>query len=496
MFTSLYSKIAAGLAALFLAVGLIFISVTLFSTNMYQQEVNQKLNHSLADRIVKEWLLMEQGEINAAALKEVFHMLMVINPGIEIYLLDTDGGILTYSAPRGSVKRKSVSLGPVKKWLDRPDAGPPIQGDDPKHLTRQKVFSAAPIERDNILEGYLYVILGGEQYDTVADKLKGSYIFRLSTWMVLAGLVFTFASGLAVFALLTGRLKRLARVMDAFRPDRPGLPVALPEKPLEKSADEIDRLTRTFRDMAGRIQAQMEALNASDRMRRELVANVSHDLKTPLATLQGYIETLLMGDTRQTPEQRREYLEIAIRHCRRLNTLVNELLELAQVESAEYRINPEPFNLAELAADIVQKFSLSARDKGIDLDTKFRDTGVFVLADIALVERALENLVENALRHTPEGGQVKVEISGDGTPGICVSDSGPGIPEDQVPYIFDRFYQPGGGKPGIERHVGLGLAITRKIVELHEKTLDVDTAPGRGTRFYFSLPSAGELPRT
>ena len=488
MFTSLYSKIAAGLAALFLALGLIFIGVTVFSTDMYQQEVNQKLNRDLADQIVREWLLMDQGKVNATALKEIFHMLMVINPGIEIYLLDPDGNILTYSAPRGSVKRKAVSLAPVNEWLDSKHVSPPVQGDDPKHPTRKKVFSAAPIMRGDVLEGYLYVILGGEQYDSVADKLKGSYIFRLSTWMILAGLMFTFISGLVIFALLTGRLKRLARIMDAFRADSPPEPPDLPADIKIGSADEIDRLTLTFRKMADRIHEQVDALNASDRMRRELVANVSHDLKTPLATLQGYIETLLMTENDQTPEQRREYLEIAIKHCLRLNTLVEELLELAQVESAQYRIRPEPFNPAELAGDILQKFRLRADEQQIELLPLFHNTRAFALADIALIERALENLIENALRHTPEHGRVTVEISAAPDLEISVSDTGPGIAEDDLPRIFDRFYRP--SEPEGGAHVGLGLAITWKIIELHGEELRVDTSPGSGTRFYFHLPTA------
>lgn len=489
MFTSLYSKIAMGLAVLFLLLGLSFIGVTVFSTDMYQQEVNQKLNRHLADQIAREWLLMDHGKINTSALEEVFHMLMVVNPGIEIYLLDRSGNILTYSAPQGSVKRQAVSLTPVLAWLGSKETVPPVLGDDPKHLSRQKVFSAAPIMGGGTLEGYIYVILGGAQYDSVADKLKGSYIFRLSTWMILASLLFTFTSGLVIFALLTGRLKRLARIMDAFRADEVGAQPMLPKLSARKTADEIDRLTLTFRNMADRIHQQMKALNASDLMRRELVANVSHDLKTPLATLQGYIETLLMDDSRQTPEQRREYLEIAIKHCLRLNTLVNDLLELAQVESAGYQIRLEPFNPAELAGDIIQKFKLRADKKKIIIHPLFHDTDRLALADIALVERALENLIENALGHTPEKGHVTVEIFAGTDIEICVSDSGPGIPEGELGRIFDRFYQ-SCHRTG-STHVGLGLAITQKIIELHGKELKVDTAPGQGTRFYFRLPQAG-----
>ena len=143
MFNSLYSKIGAGLALLFSIVGLLFIGVIVFSTDMYQQEVNQKLNTNLAQQIVKDRLLMTQGRVNHDALKDIFHMLMVINPGIEIYLLDLEGKILTFSAPKGSVKREYIDLKPVKKYLSQyltQDLTAPIQGDDPKSLHRKKFF--------------------------------------------------------------------------------------------------------------------------------------------------------------------------------------------------------------------------------------------------------------------------------------------------------------------------------------------------------------------
>jgi signal transduction histidine kinase len=129
-------------------------------------------------------------------------------------------------------------------------------------------------------------------------------------------------------------------------------------------ADEIDLLTTSFKQMATRIQAQMDQLKNSDKERREMVANVSHDLRTPLATLRGYIETLLLKEEDLSREKRRYYLEIAIRHCERLSKLVDELMELAKLESLETKVSQESFNLAELAQDVTQKFRLRAEEKG------------------------------------------------------------------------------------------------------------------------------------
>ncbi len=489
MFKSLYSKIAAGLALLFLIVGVLFIGITVFSTDMYQQEVNQKLNTNLAQQIVKERLLMKDGQVDQDALKNIFHMLMVINPGIEIYLLDTKGKILTYSAPQGSVKRQVVSLGPIKKYINE-SLTQPFQGDDPKNANRKKVFSVAPIIRDNNLEGYLYVILGGEQYDSVVQKLKGSYILQLSAWMILAGLLFALITGLLLFGLLTGRLKKLAIVVDAFKRGDSVESLVFPIQKSTKSLDEIDRLSSTFKEMADRIDVQMVALKSSDKMRRELVANVSHDLRTPLATLQGYIETLLIKEDQYSEAERRQYLEIAIKHCRRLNKLVNELLELAKLESPEMKINMEPFNLKELAWDILQKFTLKAKQRKININTNFETPIPFAMADIALVERMFENLIENAIHYTPENGSIGIQIIHEKDIVIEISDTGPGIPEHEVPHIFKRFYQSEKGRKGTKTHSGLGLAITKKIIELHQKEISVTANEDKGTSFIIHLPTS------
>ncbi len=490
MFKSLYSKIAAGLALLFLIVGVLFIGITVFSTDMYQQEVNQKLNTNLASQIVKERLLMKDGQVDQDALKDIFHMLMVINPGIEIYLLDINGKILTYSAPQGSVKRQTVSLGPINKYLNE-SLTQPFQGDDPKNKTRKKVFSVAPIIRDNNLEGYLYVILGGEQYDSVVQKLKGSYILQLSVWMIFAGLLFALITGLLLFALLTGRLKRLATVVDAFKRGDSVESLKFPAQKNIKSQDEIDRLSSTFKEMADRIDLQMVALKSSDKMRREMVANVSHDLRTPLATLQGYIETLLIKEDQYSEVERKQYLEIAIKHCQRLNKLVNELLELAKLESPEMKINIEPFNLQELAQDILQKFMLKAEQHKIEINTQFKTPIPFVMADIALIERVFENLIENALHYTPENGSIGIHIKYEKDIIIEISDTGPGIPDHEIPHIFKRFYQSEKGRKGTKTHSGLGLAITQKIIELHQKEIFVIANEGKGTMFVIYLPAKG-----
>ena len=490
MFKSLYSKLAAVLLVLFALVGLSLVAVTLFSAEMYQQEVDQKLNRELAAHIVNEKLLLKDNRINQKALKEIFHMLMVINPSIEIYLLDPAGNLLAFSAPPGKVKRKRVSLEPINAWLNE-SANYPILGDDPRSLFKQKAFSVARISDRGRLEGYLYVILGGETYESIVHKLKGSYILRLSAWAIAASLLVALATGLLLFALLTGRLRRLNAAIDAFRKGTPVSEVSLPRTKRSNTGDEIQQLTVTFKEMARRIESQMEKIKKSDALRRELVANVSHDLRTPLATLQGYIETLLLKDDHLAQPERKNYLQIAIKHCERLSQLVEELFELAKLDSQETKPNCEPFNIRELVQDVTQKFQLIAKKKSLTIVTDIGNEMPFVVADIKLIERVLENLIENALRHTPPGGQVSVVLMSDRQEiAVEVSDTGSGIAQKELPYIFERFYQLDKSRNSSLGMAGLGLAICRRVLELHGRSISVSSNPESGTTFAFNLPAA------
>ena len=486
MFKTLYARLAAVLLGLFCLIGVFYVLLTLFTTQMHLQEVNQKLNRTLAEHLVSKNILMTDGRINEAVLKDIFHMLMVINPSIEIYLLDSSGRILGFSAPPGKVKRREVSLEPIQRFLSK-TAAFPILGDDPRDVSRKKIFSVCPIPVTGPVDGYLYVILSGEEYDSVAQMLQGSYILRLSTGVVIGGLFFAALAGLVLFNLLTRRLRRLASTMEAFKRSDFSEPLNPSSHDQGRSGDEIDRLDETFRQMTDRIVLQMKKLKETDALRRELVANVSHDLRTPLASLHGYLETLLLKEGTLTPEEQRNYLEIAAKHSERLGKLVSELFELAKLDSRETQPHVEPFSLGELVQDVVQKFRLSAEKKNVRLQARLREDLGFVSADIGLIERVFENLIENALRYTPERGEITVALIPETDRiTVWVTDTGCGIPQEELPHIFDRFYR-------VEKHersdgAGLGLAIAKRILELHGGSIRAESAVDRGTAFTFHLP--------
>lgn len=488
MFRSLYAKLAGVLVGLLALTGALALTITWLTAGLYHEEISQKLNRELARHVVGEKRLLHEGVVDRAAWEELFHMLMVINPGIELYLLDPGGRVLAYSAPPEKVQRSAIALAPVREFIDG-HARFPLYGDDPRDTRGQKVFSAAPIMSEGRLNGYLYVILSGKEYDSVANKLAGSFILRVSVWVLLASLLVAALAGLFLFKVLTCKLRRLSSAMDSFKDTEAPDGYVTMQMSLGRG-DEIQRLGVAFSEMARRLKEQMHALERTDQQRRELVANVSHDLRTPLATLQGYIETLRMKDGKLTEDERCAYLDTALRHCLDLNRRVAELLELSKFDAQEIQVRCEPFSLAELVQDTLQKFKLAARAKGVNIETRAAADVPFVHADIGLVERVLDNLLDNALRHTPPGGDIRVTLaSGLGRVTVEVSDTGCGIPADELQRIFERFHQVDKSRNRYPGASGLGLAIAKRILDLHGAAIDVKSTLDAGTTFRFDLPA-------
>lgn len=490
MFRTLYGKLSAVLVLLFFGIGVLFVLLTLFTTRVHLQEMTQKLNQSLARHIAAENRLIEGGNVQDGAIREIFHMLMAVHPGIEVYLLDKGGEILAYSAPPGKVKRKRVAMPPLRRFLAGRDTFP-ILGDDPRSPDRRKVFSVAPVPADGPVEGYLYVILSGEEYETVSRMLQGSYIVRLSTWAAAGGVLFALATGLLLFYRITYRHRRLAGAVEKFQRSGFTDPPGIGGRVEGDTGDEIDRLEVAFAEMAGRIVRQIRELREADHHRRELVTHVSHDLRTPLTSLQGYLETLSLKEGGLSPEERREYLRTALGHCRRLSALVSELFELATLDSPDVTVRKERFSLGDLAQDVLQKFRLDADEKKIHLSMRMAEEVPLAFGDIGLVNRVLENLVGNAIRHTPEGGEIDVAAEDSGTGlTVRVSDSGSGISPERLSLLLDPAAGRYGGRERNGEGAGLGLVIARRILELHGSDLKIESAVGSGSTFEFTLPPA------
>jgi len=481
---TLFAKLALALTLLLLGIGLLYAILSATLTAHYQKEFLQSLNRDLASNLVTGRNLVTEGVLDQEALKKTFNHYMMVNPSIEIYLLDYNGAILSYSAEPGKVKRERVDLQPIRDFLNGTEF--PLLGDDPRSFERRKVFSATRIPVAGQAPAYLYVVLRGEEYERIEQLFQQNFLLQLSGAALLVSLSIGLVVGLLLFRLLTRRLHSLAHLMRHF--SESNFTRHTPWQLHHRRKDEIELLGQHYNSMAERIQEQLDDLKKQDVLRRKLVANVSHDLRTPLAAMHGYIETLQMKEQDFDSDTRSEYLETALQHSRRVTKLVDELFELAKLDAREMQPQQEPFALAELVQDVIQKFQLPAEERRIRLGMQSDNSLPFVNADIAMIERVLENLIGNALQHTGAGGKITVSLQlKESAVEVQVQDNGSGIPERDLPGIFDRFYR-ANNKERNDQHAGLGLAIAQHIVRLHSGLIEVRSKINQGTRFFFSLP--------
>jgi len=256
----------------------------------------------------------------------------------------------------------------------------------------------------------------------------------------------------------------------------------------ETGADEIARVARAFNAMASELAARDEALRTSDRLRRQMVADVSHELKTPLTSMRGYVETLRLPDIALSAEQRREYLDTIEHETRRLERIVQDLLDIARVENGVIAFDRRYFATEQLFAHVVHRHHAAAGARRIDIVASVDASADQLLGDPHRLEQVVENLVANAIRHAPDGGRIELEAeSRDDSAVIAVTDNGPGIAPEHLPHIFDRFYKVDAARASGSAGSGLGLSIARAIATAHGGTIEVDSRPGR-TRFTVTLP--------
>ena len=461
VFRTLYARLAIGLFLLLIVVGGLFTFLSLSSVREYSAAVNQQLNRDLARNLVSDRNLVTDGELNRDALKQLFELYMTINPSIEIYLLDTDGNILSYSADPARIKRSH---------------------------DRRKVFSVTPVPSVENPSGYLYVVLRGEEYDLAESMVHSNRLLQMGAGALAVSLFVGLLAGLVFFRLLTRRLSRLTERVESFeREMSPESTSAVAGK-----GDDIDYLAARFDQMAQRIVAQLDLLKHKDVQRRQLVAQVSHDLRTPLASIQGYIEALRLKQDTLGADERARFLDVALAESHRLGRLVEELFELAALDAREKQPKTEPFVVAELLHDVVQKHQPEAEHAGVELSI-VSVAPVQVLADIAMTERVLDHLISNAISHSPKNSAITLGVvEGEGGAAITVADAGPGINDEDLEHIFEPFYQAtGASRTG---HAGLGLAIAQRMVSLQQGKLSVRNAAG--AVFTVWLPLAAEKSTT
>lgn len=482
---SLKQRLSLSLMTLFLVIGLILAWITHQSSVQYNLEITQRLNGSIAMYVAAEEQLMQNGQVNQAAIDRLAQRAMVINPTVEVYLLDTEGRILSHNLPAGVTHAERIPLEKLNEFM-QPDSHRPLVNLDPRNPESEKAFSAAPVTYEGQHEGYVYAILGGQAYETLARDLSKNYVLKLALASMLAVWILGYLVALLLVSKLTRPLTALTRKVKSFEQHMTGQRAKTPQ-----TGDEIETLDAAFVHMQSKIQSQVKRIQAADQNRRDLITHVSHDLRTPLAAVQGYIDTLVLKQHSLDEQQRSQYLTTASKHCQRLNTLIGDLFELSKLDALAVTPHIESFSLSELMQDVSLAFTFMAREKNIELKVDLPNDPGVVRADIGLMQRVLENLISNAITHTPEHGHIWLRlVAGKGHFKVIVEDTGRGISEAELPHIFERLYQAENTANKDNSSTGLGLTIVKKILDLHQLNIKVFSQLERGTRFSFNIPQA------
>ena len=454
---------------------------------MYSREKNQRLNAAVAEHIVKEVKpTIVDGQFREEDMDDIMHSMMVLNPSIEVYLLDNEGTILNYVAPYKKVKLESVDLSPINKFLEN-NGQEFVLGDDPRNPGVTKEFSVAPILEEDRQNGFVYVILASEEYDNTHKTLIDNFLMRLGGKTMILTLLAAMFIGLLVIWLITRNIQQIIETVRSFQSGN--LQARVPVR----SKGEISQLGTSFNEMADTIVQNLEKMKATENLRRELIANVSHDLRTPIAIIHGYVETMIMKADSLEEADRKKYMSTILESTDKLKKLVADLFELSKLEAKEIEPQKEPFFITELIQDISQKHKLMAGKKSITIVPVISKDLPMVHADVSLIERVLQNLIDNAIKFTEDGGIITIEThrAADKVE-VKISDTGEGIPEEEIPYIFDRYHTLSGGAKNKKLlnkvSTGLGLAIVKKILEIHNTTINLTSKLNKGSSFYFSLP--------
>ena len=439
VFTSLWFCLAAAVIAL---------------TYNWQKETielrtKQSLHKELASHMRDDNPLMIGTDYNPKALKSIFHTLMLIGPDFEIYFLDSQGNITTHAAPEGAEIMGKVDLNPIKRFLN--DEPFPILGEDPRNRGEHKVFSVAAIEELGSTVGYLYVVIGSTRHDAIANAQVDT------PYIALAGLVLVSILGFALGAYVlvkrsllnpiervTNQLQQQAEHDFRLQPD------------FTRQVPELVPIANSYQMMAKHIQQQFLQLEYQSSHRRQSLLQLSHDLKTPLSSVLGYLETWRLQHPESDP-----LIDVAFRNCEKLSTQLHSLLDVARKEAPMPNYEYRPVDLGALMAECAETMQSQFARKEVLLKIDV-DNEIQTMGDKGLLERLVLNLLENALRHSPMRSEVHCHAH--------LSDDKSRIHFAFINHIEEEAQ---GGS------LGIGTKIVQSILMLHHSYLETSSTPSQ-----------------
>jgi two-component system, OmpR family, sensor histidine kinase BaeS len=408
----------------------------------------------------------------------------------DIWILNTQGLPVLQQPPNAPAGER-----PTLAMLQPALHGQVVTGQINGLLTRpSQVWAAVPLRSNDAIVGVVFVVAAPDsmalsiQDDAGPFRLlqtTADFVTNVEHRLALIGVavgVLAIALGVWLARSITDPIQELRRAVSRIAAGD------LSQRVRVRSSDEVGALAADINSMAERLEADVNELRRQESLRRDLVANVSHDLATPLTGMQGFTEALMDGMV-SGEEDRQELYGSIYREVGRLRRLVGDLQDLSSLETGMGHIEPQPLRLDELADEALAVEHLEAAERGVNLIRQMPPDIPMVLADGGRITQVLLNLLDNALRFTPDGGSITVSARASGdTVVVTVADTGAGIPAAELPQIFERFYRVDRSRSRETGGGGLGLAIVKAIVTAHGGQIAATSVLGEGTQMSFTLP--------
>lgn len=479
LYRTLTFKVSIFLIAFFILNGVVLVLWNQADImNEMEIDIQTAYRHTALE-IVEE---IQSPQADIQNMSAFFDSLAQFYPGMELFLVDRGGAIREHgSYVPSELINDQVSIDIIDSFLKADTSDYPILIPIPTATDLDFVFSAAPLGSADDPEAYVLVTMveGGEDiqlswWDEYGDILTRTILFSL---------IIAAAAGVLFWYFLTRRVHNVAEAVQNYRAGDSRFVLD------DHASDEIGHVATHVGDMMERIDVMFNELGRKEKMRTELLASVSHELQTPLTVMQGNIETLVEHREKMSEDDLRTKLETVYSQVRHMSALIDDMFDVAILETGQMRINSEPFPMVELVEDVLQSYALLLEQSGISVEKDFPETIQTVNADPLRIRQVIRNLISNAIKFSSPGGRIRIstEVKSNDILTFHIEDTGVGIAEEEINRIFESFYR---SKQQLEKAVkgtGLGLHICQHILKLHDSTLEVKSRLDIGSTFSFDL---------
>lgn len=460
----------------------LFMLITYLATRYYHDASTQLLNKDVAAHIAKFTSPFTTSGISKEKADSVFQDAMVLSPSAEVYFLDTTGKVLYFHASEKEIRKWHIDLVTLTKYIHK-KGSIYLKATDPKDPANDKIFSAAEVYKHGKKVGYIYVVLGSKHSENIVSFLFDSHVLRLALQAFIIIILFSIIISLIYLKRVSRNFQLMISVLERFEG---GDYTARFDS---NRNNELQPVTHAFNKMADLLASSIEKLKMTEQERKDFIATISHDLRTPLSIARGYAETLALKTSKAelTSAESLQYSHLIHNKIVHIENMVRQLFELTKIDAIEFKPSREPFVLSEIVQESVDTFQLLAAEKNIYLRCSKCSDHIWVNADVSMMERVIQNLTDNALKNTWPGGSVEIEIDSVANNVIFkIANDGTELSPILFNWIKD-FNESDSSVSGRPKTAGLGLLIVQKILHLHNTILRFSREDNKNI-FSFSLP--------